>query len=195
MKEFFKSMKISFILASILYIAFGVVLLIWPNTTRDIICFAFGAVLLVYGVITIISFFVHDSRLGAFRFELILGVISSGVGILFLLKPELVSSVLPVVLGIYIVIDALLNVKRALELKGLGYAHWPVVLGLSLVSVVLGAFILLRPAFITDVIIMVIGGVLIYNGISDLWALFKLGRVAKDLTKNGIIQVDPLDIE
>lgn len=195
MRNFFKNMKVSFMLASILYIAFGVVLLLWPNTARDVICFAFGAVLLVYGAITIISFFVHESRSGVFRLELILGVVSAAVGILFLLKPELVVSILPVVLGVYVVIDGLLNVKRALELRDLSYRRWAVVLGLSLGSVALGAFLLIRPAFIAEVIIMVMGGILIYNGVSDLWTLFKLGRITKDMTQNGIVHIDPLDIE
>ena len=110
MREFLKNMKVSFLLASVLYIALGLVLLIWPGITSDLICLSFGLLLLIYGIITIISFFVHDSRLGTFRFELILGIVAAAAGLLFLIKPEFVKSVIPVVLGIYIIIAALLYI-------------------------------------------------------------------------------------
>lgn len=195
MREYLKNMKISFFLAAILYIVLGLVLLIWPDITGNLVCFAFGLVLLIYGVITIISFFVHDSRQGSFRLELFLGIVAAGVGLVFLIRPDIVLSILPVVLGIYIVIDALLNLKRAIDLNRMGYPRWWVVLVLSLVSAVFGVLILCRPLFLADVIFMVIGAVLVYSGISDLWGLFKVGRVTKELCKLHPIEVDPIDIE
>ena len=195
MREFLKNMKVSFLLASVLYIALGLVLLIWPGISRDLICLSFGVVLLIYGIITIISFFVHDSRLGTFRFELILGIVAAAAGLLFLIKPEFVKSVIPVVLGIYIIIDALLNLKRSLELHSLQYGRWWVILVLSLVSVALGVLILFRPGMTADVLIMVIGGVFVYNGLSDLWSIFKISRITKEYRKNNPIIIDPIDIE
>ena len=195
MREFLKNMKVSFLMAAVLYIVLGLVLLIWPGLTSDLICFVFGLVLLAYGIITIISFLVHDSRLGTFRLELILGIVATAAGILFLLKPEFVKSIIPVVLGIYIVIDALLNLKRALELRSLQYARWWVTLVLSLISVALGVLILCRPVFLADFIIMVIGGVFVYNGLCDLWSIFKVGRITKEYRKNNPIIIDPIDIE
>ncbi|MBC5736235.1 DUF308 domain-containing protein [Lawsonibacter sp. NSJ-52] len=195
MREFLKNMKVSFLLASVLYIALGLVLLIWPGISRDLICLSFGLLLLIYGIITIISFFVHDSRLGTFRFELILGIVAAAAGLLFLIKPEFVKSVIPVVLGIYIIIDALLNLKRSLELHSLQYGRWWVILVLSLVSVALGVLILFRPGMTADVLIMVIGGVFVYNGLSDLWSIFKISRITKEYRKNNPIIIDPIDIE
>lgn len=195
MREFLKNMKVSFLLASVLYIALGLVLLIWPGITSDLICLSFGLLLLIYGIITIISFFVHDSRLGTFRFELILGIVAAAAGLLFLIKPEFVKSVIPVVLGIYIIIDALLNLKRSMELHSLQYGRWWVILVLSLVSVALGVLILFRPGMTADVLIMVIGGVFVYNGLSDLWSIFKISRITKEYRKNNPIIIDPIDIE
>ena len=144
MREYLKNMKISFFLAAILYIVLGLVLLIWPGMTSSLVCFFFGLMLLIYGIITIISFFVHDSRQGSFRLELFLGIVAAGVGLVFLLRPDIVLSILPVVLGIYIVIDSLLNLKRAFDLNRMNYSNWWVVLVLSLVSAALGVLILCR---------------------------------------------------
>ncbi len=195
MRDFFRNMKISYLLAAILYIGFGLVLLIWPETTGNVICIFFGLILLVYGAITIISFFMHDSRQGAYRFELILGIVAAALGLLFLVKPEFVLSIFPVILGIYIVIDAGLNLRRALELRHMEYSRWWIALTLSLIAMAMGVLILFRPLFIADFITMLIGGVLIYNGLSDLWSIFMLGRVGKVYRKDHPIVIDPIDVE
>lgn len=195
MKEFFRNMKVSYLLAAILYIVFGLVLLIWPTTSLVVLGYAFGTILLIYGAITIISFFVHDSRLGSYRFELIIGIVAAALGLLFLVNPSFVPNIFSVILGIYIVIDASLNLKRALDLKRMAYGRWWVALLLALVSMALGVLILFRPGFIGDFITMVIGGVLIYNGVADLWAILVLVKVGKAYKEAHPIEIDPIDIE
>ena len=67
MNEYLKNRKLSFLLASILYLALGLVLLIWPGTATTVICYAFGAVLAIYGLVAIISFFVSRFGFSFFR--------------------------------------------------------------------------------------------------------------------------------
>ena len=81
MNEYLKNRKLSFLLASILYLALGLVLLIWPGTATTVICYAFGAVLAIYGLVAIISFFV--SRKGGFAFELFLGIVAAFTPLIF----------------------------------------------------------------------------------------------------------------
>lgn len=70
MREFFHTMKVSFLLAAILYVILGLVLLLWPGVSAVVFCYAFGGVLLAYGVVTVVSFFRGSSRQGSFVFEL-----------------------------------------------------------------------------------------------------------------------------
>ncbi len=42
---------------------------------------------------------------------------------------------------------------------------------------------------------MVIGGVFIYEGVSDIWTIFMVGRLTKELRKRMPIEVDPIDVE
>ena len=180
MNEYLKNRKLSFLLASILYLALGLVLLIWPGTATTVICYAFGAVLAIYGLVAIISFFV--SRKGGFAFELFLGIVAAGIGAFFLL-------------GIFIVIDGLLNLKRAFELHRLEYGRWFITLILSLVSVALGLLVVFQPYLAAEALIMLIGVVFIYEGLSDLWAIVKVTRLTKELRKRMPVEVDPIDVE
>lgn len=193
MREYLKNMKISFILAALLSIALGVVLLLWPGITTTVICYAFGAILAVHGLVSIVSFFF--SRTGGFAFELLLGIVSGALGVLFLVQPQIIISILPVAIGLFIMVDGLVNLKRAFELRRLEYGRWGVTLLLSLVSVGLGLLVLFHPYLAAEALVMVIGGVLIYEGASDLWAIFMVTRLTKELRKRMPIEVDPIDVE
>ena len=195
MKEHLKSLKMTFILAAVLYIALGTVLLLWPYTTLTLMCYLFGGILLAYGVITIVGFFFNDSAMGAFRLELVLGILAAAVGVLFLLQPDFILALVPVVLGVYIAIDSLVNLKRTLELYRLEYDRWWVTLVLSLVGVALAVVILLKPIASETLFYRLVGIVFIYTGISDLWALLKVSRLSRELRKRSPIEIDPIDIE
>ena len=122
---------------------------------------------------------------------MILGILFAGLGIFFLLRSDVVLSFLPVVIGIYIVIDALLNLKRAQELYRMGYVRWWITLVTSLISAALGILILWNPLFLSDFIFRMVGIVLIYTGVSDLVALFTVGHITRDWLRNN--PADPID--
>ena len=193
MREFFHTMKVSFLLAAILYVILGLVLLLWPGVSAVVFCYAFGGVLLAYGVVTVATFFLRDSRLGSLAFELLLGVIAAALGLLFLLRPAIVAAVLPAVLGLFIVVDGLVNLKRALELRRMAYGRWNVPLLLSVGSAVLGLVIVFQPFLAAEALTMLIGAVLVYAGLSDLWTIFRVSRWTKEYRKTHPTDVDPLD--
>ena len=151
--------------------------------------------LLIYGVVTIVSFFLRDSRQGSFVFELFLGIVAAALGLLFLLRPVIVASVLPVILGLFIVVDGLVNLKRALELRRMLYLRWTVPLVLSAVSAVLGLVIVFQPFLAAEALVMLIGAVLIYEGLSDLWTIFRVSQWTKEYRKHHPVDVDQIDFE
>lgn len=195
MREFFHNMKLSFLLAAVLYIILGLILLIWPGVSATVFCYAFGGILLIYGVVTIVSFFLRDSRQGSFVFELFLGIVAAALGLLFLLRPVIVASVLPVILGLFIVVDGLVNLKRALELRRMLYVRWTMPLVLSAVSAVLGLVIVFQPFLAAEALVMLIGAVLIYEGLSDLWTIFRVSQWTKEYRKHHPVDVDQIDFE
>ena len=190
MREFFHNMKLSFLLAAVLYVILGLVLLIWPGVSATVFCYAFGGILLIYGMVAIVSFFLRDSWQGSFVFELFLGIVAAA-----LLRPVIVASVLPVILGLFIVVDGLVNLKRALELRRMLYLRWTVPLALSAGSAVLGLVIVFQPFLAAEALVMLIGAVLIYEGLSDLWTIFRVSQWTKEYRKHHPVDVDPIDFE
>ena len=194
MKERLKNMTVSFVFLSILYLILGVVLIIWPTIVMDIICYAFGAILLLYGVFAIYGFYRSENRKGGDFLGLFLGIVAAAVGAVMVIYPPLIQGVIPVILGLYIAIDGLLSLKRTMELQRMDYAHWNINMILSLVSAGLGIFVVFHPLLTEAALFRVIGIVLLYAGGSDLWTIFQLSQWTKEYCKTHPVDVDPIDL-
>ena len=174
-----KNLSLSFVLLAAIYAVLGLVLLIWPLQVMDALCYLTGGVLLFYGVCAVLTFWRAEIRTAGHLLSLLLGIVAAAVGVLLVLQPALFQSLLTVILGIYIAIDGLLNGKRALELRRMGSPGWAVCAGLSAASVALGLVVLFRPLLAGIALVRLIGGALLYIGLSDLATLFLLWRLTR----------------
>lgn len=174
--------KNSLLIACSIYLLLGAVLLFLPAAITGLFCTAIGLLLLTYGGITIFSFFAHQggSNSFSFQFTLIQGVISAIGGIFFLVHPDFLLSIIPTVLGGYVMIDGLVNLKRGLDMRTFGYAGWTTTLIMSVISLICGLVILWNRASIGDLMWRGIGAVFVYQGISDLLAVHTLGKLISD---------------
>ena len=96
------------------------------------------------------------------------GVITAGLGIFTLAKPQVVASFLPIVFGIFILVDGLSRVGTAIDLAKRKGQKWWMLLLLSVVSVALGALLVLHPFDAAVSVVMVCGILLIVEGALNL---------------------------
>lgn len=160
--------KSGMMLLSIAYIIIGMMLLIMPQTSLLWICYAFGAVVLVTGIVCLIQYARIRGTAFTAPFMLVGGVITAGLGIFTLAKPQVVASFLPIVFGIFILVDGLSRVGTAIDLAKRKGQKWWVLLLLSVVSVALGVLLVLHPFDAAVSVVMVCGILLIVEGALNL---------------------------
>ena len=160
--------KSGMMLLSIAYIIIGMMLLIMPQTSLLWICYAFGAVVLVTGIVCLIQYARIRGTGFTAPFMLVGGVITAGLGIFTLAKPQVVASFLPIVFGIFILVDGLSRVGTAIDLAKRKGQKWWMLLLLSVVSVALGALLVLHPFDAAVSVVMVCGILLIVEGALNL---------------------------
>lgn len=160
--------KSGMMLLSIAYIVIGMMLLIMPQTSLLWICYAFGAVVLITGIVCLIQYARIRGTGFTAPFMLVGGVITAGLGIFTLAKPQVVASFLPIVFGIFIVVDGLSRIGSAIDLAKRKGQKWWVLLLLSIVSVVLGILLVLHPFGAAVSVVMVCGILLIVEGAMNL---------------------------
>ena len=160
--------KNGMLLLSVAYIVIGMLLLIMPETSLLWICNIFGVVVLVTGIVCLIQYARIRGTGFTAPFMLVGGVITAGLGIFTLAKPQVVTSFLPVVFGIFIVVDGLSRIGTAIDLAKRKGQKWWLLLLFSIVSVALGVLLVLHPFDVAVSAVMLCGILLIAEGALNL---------------------------
>ena len=172
----------SFIITALVFIALGLLLILRPNLARELLAYAVGGALAVYGLFNILSFLFAKDR--TLSFELVIGVITAAVGIFILASPGTVLNIIQIVLGLAIIIDSLLGIKRAFTLRELGLGSWGAILSLSILTSILGILFVMHQVLFGCALMVVIGIILLYQGVSDLITVIRISVIGNRMKKN-----------
>lgn len=193
MFETFKTIRGNMLMAAVCCMALGLALLIFPDTFLNVACYVIGALVIAYGVISILGC-VHDKqmRMGT----IVLSIIAAAVGIFIITQPKMISSILPIIFGLLLLLDGVFNVRHGIGLRKFGDTSGTAVLILGIITVVFGAIILINPYTTASLAFRLIGIALIYNALSDLFILFRMSRANKKYEeKQKIIDVDARPVD
>lgn len=176
-------------MTSILWIVLGFILLIYPGQSLDLICRVLGVIALAFGVIQIILGFMSG---GASKgFGIAVGLILVVVGLVVLINPDLLVSLLPTVIGIMLVIHGAVSLINSFRLIGNKDRFWWVGLLLSILTIGMGALLFFKAREAAESVARIGGAFLIYSGISHMWLLYRVSKAVKIRNQEaGAIDVD-----
>ena len=172
----------NFVIASIAYIVLGVFMVIKSQAVANGINDVFGVIMLIYGVINIIVFFINKDADENLFLELATGVIAIGLGVFSLVAQDLMQQILFYAIGGVLLIDALVNIKRAVNLRYLGFPRWNIFLIAAIIGVLLGILCIVFYTVIPQSVVVFFGVSLIYEGVSSLIILIPDARVRKRIS-------------
>lgn len=187
-----KKWKWAYLLLTLAVMAFGICLMIWPDISAEILCYALGVILLVVGIMRIVCYFQRGISVLWHRYELPLGLLDALVGIYFFSHPANVLLILPIVVGIIIIVDSVFHLQTALELRGIGAKRWWLILTFAIVSILV-AIGLIRNPFEGSMTLMVYLGICLV--IDSIQSLYYIHQVAKDVRRLAPIEADYVEVE
>lgn len=153
--------KTGYVISALAFLIVGVLAIIYAQQAADIIekvvGWVIGGVLIAAGVIDILVYVKNKTTN-----NLIIGIFAIIAGIIMLVFHREFLRVIVVVFAAYLVIEGIFKIKAAFEnMKRV--KTWWVFLIMGIVSVALGALLIINPAtFAGAVLIRIIGVVLIY---------------------------------
>ena len=161
-----KKMSITSIVFSLLFIVTGVFLLIKPETAINVVCYVLGIILVLWGVVSIIQFFSDKNSTSYLSLNFIFGAFVFIFGIIILIKPSIIASIVPLLLGVWMVINGVTKLSYSLsiykETKNLFS-----ILG-ALLIVIFGVTLIFNPFEGAKALTQIIGIALIIYSILDL---------------------------
>ena len=190
MKDFLKRIRADYLFSSLLLIALGVIFIIYNDGVLDILGSVFAIILLVIGVIYICSFFLNLLTNG---FSVVLGIIVLAIGIWFLINPNIIVSLIPILLGIVLLFHGIRGLIESLSAKKYGFGSWTIGIILEIISIVFGILCIVDAFGMMEKATIVVGIILIYNGFSNMWIASRVSKYEKVYNANNTIDVDFID--
>lgn len=169
-----KSRKMSIIILSIVVLLIGVMMLIKPGQSMDLICKIIGIGMAVGGVLAIISaVMVSDNSLAKGSF-LTAGVVSLVIGVIFLCMPGFVISIFPIIFGIAVAANGVINLINAFKVRVISDNQWMLPVGMAILTILLGILIFANPFRTMALLVRIIGIIIIYNALTNIFIATKM---------------------
>lgn len=157
MKRFNKILY-STLASSIIFFCFGLILFLKPELTINSISYLLGSVLIIIGFINFIRYVLdNDKIVKKFDVDLIYGIIGMVAGVVLILNPTAIATVVPFILGMIIVISSAIKLQYSLILKQYESSNWKPVFVISIISLIWGIILVFNPFKGAVVITKIIG--------------------------------------
>jgi uncharacterized membrane protein HdeD (DUF308 family) len=191
MQTFLRKIKANVVVSSLLCVALGVVLLVYPGDSMRIMGIAVGVVLALTGFVKIMDFVLNRDGSLYLQLNLFFGIVLMIVGAWIILEPEKMLSLIPLIIGVVITLHGLGKLRQAIELYHEQYERWWVAFLLGLLTAGIGILLIFKPFDALETVVQVIGAFLIYDGGSNLWIASRVYKTAKQAKQ----EAEALDVE
>ena len=185
-----KQLKWNLILLAVIFIALGIVLILWPGATMKTICYLLAAMLLAIGVVSLINYLRKDISGIIYRYDLVVGLCAILGGILVIVKVDKLTDLIPAVLGFLVTMSGIMKMQNSVDMLRLGHGTWHVAFAMAIVNIVAGIVLLMNPFEAAQILIMCLGITLVYSGITDLYVTISISRRLSRLKTEIVVAED-----
>lgn len=149
------------IIISLIFVLFGVLLIVKPEATLSAISIIMGAGIIVIGVLKLVEYYTSDTKDDYLLTTALIAVI---VGVLILFASNSIVSFFRIILGIWILVVGIMDLITALNWKELKSPFWTTSVVLSMLMIIAGIVILVEQ----DILLPIMGVITIIYAVLDI---------------------------
>lgn len=154
------------ILESLVMVVMGVLLIAWPNVVIKAISYVVGTFFVIKGGFKIINYFMVKGREDFFNNDLLSGVVTVIIGIAAFVLGENISGIFRIIVGIFLIYEALVRMNTAIKLNAAGIDSWRWILIMSLAMLLLGMIV----TFYQGAVVVLIGWMMLASGLISMFS-------------------------
>lgn len=151
LKKFNNIINYTIVLA-VLFLLMGIVLIIFPELSIITISYIISICLMVFGMILVIyssdSFFINF---------LSFGILQIVLGVIILIYPNILTIIIPMVVGVWMILKSTLDFRLSLILKKIKNKNWIFVFILSILAIICGIILITNTQMGTITITVFVG--------------------------------------
>lgn len=163
-----RTAKTGYIVLSAIMCIAGILLITNPDISITVVGITASIVMIVFGIIKVIGYFSKDLYRLAFEHDLAFGILLIVLGIIELLNPGTMITVLCTTLGIAALADGLVKVQISMRAKPFGISTWWLILTIAIITIGIGIALLVNPGASSETLMILLGIVLFVEGLLNL---------------------------
>ena len=167
---------------SIIFLLLGIIFLIYPNISIQVVAYLIAFILIGSGIYLIgleftnrIIFFPMDTLFN--------GIISVILGTIILIYPNIFQIIIPIMLGTYFILDSIFKLKVIMFLRRIDNTSWILTLLLTILSIICGIVLIANPLDSSIAIALFAGIILIVYSITGIIDMLLFKKNIHDLVK------------
>lgn len=159
----------SSMIKSLVAIAFGLILILWPNSSFNTLIIIVGVLFITLGIFLIANSIKKQQKNDLF--PILTGIVSLGIGVIFVVIPQTLSNVIFYIVAVFFIVGGIYQLIRCLSNRVLNASVWTYVFSVFLI--VLGILIFLFPDFMSASLFIILGAAILIYGIRGLFIWYK----------------------
>lgn len=179
----------AFTIMSVIFILIGLMLVLQPEFSEQVIGVIVGSVFIVYGAIKVFGYIRSVGIKSESFFNLISGLLNAGLGVYIIINHGSVLAFATAIIGIIIFFESLMRVMTAFEMKKSGYERWQNELTSSVISLVVSIPLVLFPFYTAMTAYRLIGIALIANGAFRLLSAYRIKNFSNYDERSKVIDI------
>ena len=164
-KNIFKN----FWILSVFCIVLGIALIADPGFFTKTIGYIIAGLLVCYGAVMLIIYFTKSSE-GFFENgpKLVGGLLLCAAGVFVFIQPDIISKVVAIVCGMYMLINGIVNLQGTLKMRKAGFSDWKTTGVPALITLGVGILLVLNPMMSVSFAMTLLGICLFVAGLINL---------------------------
>lgn len=177
-----KNIKREIIFADVAILILGLLMVIFPGHSNNIICITGGILLGIWGLIRLVTYFAAVKNGPFSSFGLVQGATLVSFAIFFIVAPHVIAPFLVAVMGLILMISAVLKIQYTVDFLRLKEKFWYVALIGAIVAITLGTITFFNLKNTGTGIMLYLGISFLVNGVWDIVSVLLLSNVSKPLS-------------
>ncbi len=168
MKSFFRNFRYSSFLVAMLCAGLGVAVLIWPENAMKVLCYGFGGVLILAGILQVAAYLLGERSGMLQKLMMLAAFMSAVVGVWLLFSPDKVRTLAMIVMGVVLLYHGFLDIKYGFDIKGCQARGASMAVIFGVVTCAVGVLMLVNPFKDSAILFMVAGIGFLVDGLTDM---------------------------
>ena len=179
-----KTVKLTYVIISALECVLGLVMLFYPGFSLTAMGVILGIGLLVFGAMELVLYFTGTAPLLVSRNVLAMGIFFAALGVIVIANPMELMNFICIMVGIGILAGSLFKIQTVLEAKRyISVGGWWLTFATLLLSAVAGVVLVFSPNASANVLVILLGMSLLFNGLLNICDVMYISRYVKKAKK------------